>query len=77
MFRALFKLATLSMCTLGLSYVVFFVPLGQKTLFEHLSAIIQTNEAQELGTEIKQVSQRGEQAVRHEIEKLARRSPRN
>ena len=33
----------------GMLYTLFFVPLGRRTLFEHLSRIAATDEARELG----------------------------
>ena len=35
-----------------LAYVLFFVPLGERTAFEHLMRVINTDEARELGREV-------------------------
>lgn len=37
----------------AVAYVTFFVPLGEKTLYQHLAGISATPEAQELGDEVR------------------------
>lgn len=36
----------------GLAYITFFVPLGERTLYQHFVGISETEEAQALGDEI-------------------------
>jgi hypothetical protein len=55
-----------------LAYVLFFVNLGERSPFEHLMRVINTNEAQELGREMSAATERitkeiGEQV--HEVTK--------
>ena len=52
MIRALLRL-TLQMLTLAaVLYCTFFVPIGERTLYAHLSRIVSTDEAQELIGEV-------------------------
>ena len=41
-----------------LAYLLFFVPLGQRSAFGHLLRVIATDEAQELGREVGAATQR-------------------
>ena len=43
---------------LVLAWVTFFVPLGERTLYEHLSRIAATDEAQDLGREAEQAGKK-------------------
>jgi hypothetical protein len=54
-----------------LSYLVFFVPLGERTLSEHIRRIAATPEAEDLGRDAARASERIEETVRDEIEKEA------
>lgn len=56
----------------ALAVVFFFVPLGRRTLFEHVRRISATPEAQELGTEVDEASERVEGAVREKVRDLTR-----
>ena len=48
-----------SLVVLGcVAYVFFFVPLGKRTLFEHVFRIAQTDEAKELGDEAVEAGER-------------------
>lgn len=45
--------SAISLITLCVAaYLFFFVPLGRRTMFEHLVRISQTDEAQDLGREL-------------------------
>ncbi len=44
------------LCVVG--YFVFFVPLGERTLFGHVRRIVATDEAQELGREVGEAGRR-------------------
>lgn len=49
----------------AIAYVTFFIPLGQRTLWEHLMRIASTPEARELGHEATQAGKRlGESMLR-------------
>ena len=48
-------------------YVTFFVPLGSRTLAEHIARISATEEAQDLGTDVRRASDRLEHEVRDRI----------
>ena len=50
-----------------LAYLFFFVPLGQRTLWQHVSRIAATEEAQELGDEMEEATDRAETALREKI----------
>jgi hypothetical protein len=52
MIRGLIKAGVVGSLTLFLLYFAFFVNVGRRTLFEHLSRIAQTEEAQELGEDV-------------------------
>lgn len=52
---------------LTLAYGLFFVPLGDRTLFQHLKRIAATDEAQELNREVQDATA---QAARSVEEKL-------
>ncbi len=49
-------------------YFFFLVPLGERTLYEHVSRIAETDEAQELGDEVGEASER----LKAEMERRAR-----
>jgi hypothetical protein len=51
MFRLL-KWMIVLVCLAGLAYFAFFVPLGERTLYQHLAGISATDEAQELKEEL-------------------------
>ena len=42
----------------AVGYVVFFVPVGRRTLYEHLEGIAATEPARALGHDLKQASKR-------------------
>ena len=48
MLRALLRLTLQMLALAALLYFVFFVPVGERTLYAHLSRIASTDEAQEL-----------------------------
>jgi hypothetical protein len=52
MIRGLLKAIVVTVVALVLLYFAFFVTLGRRTLFEHLSRIASTDEAQELGEDV-------------------------
>jgi hypothetical protein len=54
-------------------YLVFFVPLGERTLADHISRIASTPEAEDLGDDAVRASERIEEEVRNELEEEARR----
>jgi hypothetical protein len=55
-----------------LAYLAFFVPLGERTLADHLGRIAATPEAEELGDDAVRASERIEEEVRDKIEEEAR-----
>lgn len=58
----------LKLCLLAAAlYVVFFVPLGERTLYEHLSRIASTEEARELGGEVEGVVERAGSSAREKV----------
>lgn len=50
-----------------LAYLFFFVPLGARTMWEHVQRIAATDEAQELGDDVSVAGERVETAVREKI----------
>jgi hypothetical protein len=54
-----------ALCVLG--YLFFFVPLGERTLWEHTRRIAATDEAQELGDDVSVAGERVETAVREKL----------
>ncbi len=50
-----------------LGYLFFFVPLGERTLYDHVSRIAATPEAEELGRDAERASERLEEVVRERI----------
>ena len=54
------------------AYVFFFVPLGQRTLFEHARRIAATDEAQELGDEAGEAAGRLRNHLEDEIDEHVR-----
>lgn len=52
MIRGLIKAGVVGSLTLFFLYFAFFVNVGRRTLFEHLSRIAQTSEARELGEDV-------------------------
>lgn len=53
-----------NLAILGLAVLAFFtVPLGERTLFEHLSAIVATKEAKALGKGVEQAGKDVEKTV--------------
>jgi hypothetical protein len=60
----------------AVAYVAVFVPLGSHTLWEHITRIAGTEEAQELGREVDSASERLETALESELrERLLQPSP--
>ena len=60
-----------SLLVLGvLTYATFFVPIGERTLFQHLSRIARTEEAQELGREVGDASARASVEVARQVEEM-------
>lgn len=53
--------------TLALLYLFFFVPIGQRTLYEHVRRVAGTEEARELGRDVRGVSQRVLERVSDEV----------
>lgn len=50
-----------------LAYLFFFVPLGRRTLWEHVQRIAATDEAQDLGEDVSTATDRVETAVREKL----------
>jgi len=48
-------------------FVFFLVPLGRRTLFEHVMRIAHTEEAQDLGREVGEASERIGEEIREQI----------
>jgi hypothetical protein len=57
----------------AIAYVYFFVPVGQRTLYQHTVRIAATEPAQELGGELEQVGE--DVSDRAQEEWRGRRSP--
>jgi len=54
------------------AYVFFFVPLGERTLWQHARRIAATDEAQELGREATAAAERAREHLEHEIDEHIR-----
>lgn len=50
-----------------LGYLFLFVPLGERTTFEHVRRIAATDEALELGDEVGEATERAESALRDKL----------
>lgn len=50
-----------------LVYVVFFVPLGERSAFGHLMRVVKTDEAQELGREVSVATQRIAEQIGNQV----------
>jgi hypothetical protein len=72
----LIKLMFYLACFIGLGYVAFTVPLGERTLVEHLQVIFKTRESQELvdGTKAK-VGDLVGRATEKVVEGVAKQAP--
>jgi len=53
-----------------LCYLFFFVPLGRRTMWEHVQRIAATDEAQDLSEDVSSASDRVEGAVRQKIREV-------
>ena len=53
-----------------LCYLFFFVPLGRRTMWEHVQRISATDEARDLGEDVSTASERVEGAVRDKIREV-------
>ena len=51
----------------AIGYFAVFVPIGSRTLWEHVTRIASTEEAQELGREVDSASQRLETVIEGEL----------
>jgi len=70
MFRFI-KWILLLVCLAGLAYFVFYVPLGERTLYRHLVGISETDEAQELKDELSKKAQGVKNDVTSKLPSLA------
>ena len=50
------------------AYLLFFVPLGQRSAFGHIMRVISTDEAQELGREVGAATQRLAERIGDQVE---------
>ncbi len=50
------------------AYVLFFVQLGERSVFGHLMRVIKTEEAQELGREVSAATQRFAEQIGEQVE---------
>lgn len=67
MIRKLIR-AVITLVGLGvILYGIFFVPLGERTMYEHLSRVAETDEAQDLGREIGEAGDRIEDEARRRL----------
>lgn len=73
MIRRLFQLVVLFFA----AYAFVFVPLGQKTAFEHVKAIVRTPAARQAGSELKGGVERLVTRLRDEAEQATRDADRN
>ena len=53
-----------------LCYLFFFVPLGRRTMWEHVQRIAATDEAQDLSEDVSSASDRAGAAVREKIREV-------
>jgi len=74
MIRAVLKGILYLATSLFVAWLIFFVPLGERTLFEHVSRIAATDEAQDLGREALEAGERAEGAVRHKVREMEERT---
>lgn len=73
MIRRSIRLVWMGAVLAFLAYVLFFVPLGERSAFQHLMRVINTEEAQELGREVgaateriaKQIGEQVHDATKH------------
>ncbi len=56
----------------ALTWFVFFVELGERTLFQHVMRISQTDEAQDLGREVREAGRRVGEEVQRTVEETER-----
>jgi hypothetical protein len=56
----------------SLTWFVFFVPLGERTLFQHVMRISQTDEARDLGREVHEAGRRVGEEVQRTVEETER-----
>jgi len=57
-----------SLLVLGvLVYATFFVPLGQRTLYQHVTRIAGTDEARDLGREVGEATHRAGEAIAQQV----------
>ncbi|MDH5493360.1 MAG: hypothetical protein OEY14_15505 [Myxococcales bacterium] len=62
-------------CAAALLYVAFFVPLGERTIAEHLRRVASTEEAQELGRELGEAGERLGRQAAADVEARLEESP--
>jgi hypothetical protein len=65
--RATIKMTLYVTALAALAYVTFLVPLGERTLYEHVVRISRTDEAQDLGREVQNATDRAETELRDRI----------
>lgn len=68
MIRGAVKLLVTLTGLVAIAYVVFLVPLGERTLFEHVRRIAGTEEAQDLGRDLGAAGERVGDEVRGRLE---------
>lgn len=56
-------------------YVVFFVPLGERTIYQHLAAIAATEPAQEFASEIGDLASQAQEGVTRQVRQGAGEGP--
>ncbi len=54
-----------------LTYLFFFVPLGRRTMWEHVRRIAATDEAQDLGEDVSTATDRAGSALREKLRETA------
>ncbi|MEM9072383.1 MAG: hypothetical protein AAGE52_28010 [Myxococcota bacterium] len=66
--RSLTKTALSLVGLAVVAYVFFFIPLGERTLYQHARRIAATDEAQELGREAQEAAERLQEHVEEQID---------
>jgi len=72
MMRRLFRVAISLTGLLATLWVLFMVPFGSRTLWEHLTRVAATPEAQEMGSELGEAGEQLAEEVVTQVDRLRR-----
>jgi hypothetical protein len=65
----LIKMSIALIVIAGIVYIVFFVPFGNETLYDHLVGISKTREAKKLGKEVRKKLKKTKKTLAEELKK--------